>query len=104
MPFKSEAQRRKFYAMADRGEMPRSKVEEYERATKGEIPERVTGNRGSRSEGYKERKNMGQDAERREMKKKAKSKARKKLMRSKSQGEEQQVRNGAPVSTSASKA
>ena len=67
MPFKSEAQRRKFYAMADRGEMPRSKVEEYERATKGDIPERV-----------REKK------EKVELKKEAKRKARKKLDRMKS--------------------
>lgn len=66
MPFKSEAQRRKFYAMADRGEMPRSKVEEYERATKGDIPERVK----EKEEG-------------RELKKEAKRKARKKLNRMK---------------------
>ncbi len=35
MPFKSKAQRRKFYAMADRGEIPWSVVEEWEDATKG---------------------------------------------------------------------
>lgn len=70
MPFKSEAQRRKFYAMADRGEMPRSKVEEYERATKGDIPERVKEKR-----------------EERELKKAAKRKARGKLNRMKNAGE-----------------
>jgi hypothetical protein len=41
VPFKSEAQRRKFYAMAERGEMPKSKVREYENATRGSLPERV---------------------------------------------------------------
>jgi len=41
MPFKSDAQRRKFYAMAERGEISKSKVAEYERKTKGDLPERV---------------------------------------------------------------
>lgn len=41
MPFASEAQRRKFYAMAQRGEISKSKVAEYEKETKGDIPERV---------------------------------------------------------------
>ena len=34
MPFRSEAQRRKFHAMAGRGEMPESTVSEWEHATK----------------------------------------------------------------------
>ena len=33
MPFKSEAQRRKFYAMQERGEISKSKVDEYEKKT-----------------------------------------------------------------------
>jgi len=41
MPFKSESQRRLFHAKADRGEISKSKVEEYERKTKGNLPERV---------------------------------------------------------------
>lgn len=43
MPFKSEAQRRKFWAMVGRGEMKRSVAEEWEQATpKGKkLPERV---------------------------------------------------------------
>jgi hypothetical protein len=41
MPFSSEAQRRKFYAMAERGEISKAKVAEYERKTKGDLPERV---------------------------------------------------------------
>lgn len=43
MPFKSKAQRRKFYAMADRGEISKKKVKEWEDATpKGKkLPERV---------------------------------------------------------------
>lgn len=41
MPFASESQRRKFYAMAERGEISKEKVAEYERETKGDIPERV---------------------------------------------------------------
>lgn len=41
MPFQSEAQRRKFYAMAERGEISKSKVREYEEETKGKLPERI---------------------------------------------------------------
>lgn len=42
MPFASEAQRRKFYAMARRGEISMKKVKEYERETKGKkLPEHV---------------------------------------------------------------
>jgi len=43
MPFKSQAQRRKFYAMASRGEISKSKVKEWEAHTpKGkELPESV---------------------------------------------------------------
>ena len=41
MPFASESQRRKFYAMAERGEISKSKVAEYEKETKGDLPERV---------------------------------------------------------------
>lgn len=40
-PFRSEAQRRKFYAMAERGEISKGKVKEYEEETKGDLPERV---------------------------------------------------------------
>lgn len=42
VPFKSEAQRRKFYAMAERGEISKGKVAEYEEKTKGDLPERVS--------------------------------------------------------------
>lgn len=41
MPFVSEAQRRKFYALAERGEISKTKVAEYEKETKGDLPERV---------------------------------------------------------------
>lgn len=41
MPFKSEAQRRYFHAAAERGEISKRKVHEYESKTKGELPERV---------------------------------------------------------------
>jgi hypothetical protein len=41
VPFASEAQRRKFYAMSERGEIPKSTVAEYEKETKGNLPERV---------------------------------------------------------------
>lgn len=40
-PFKSEAQRRKFYAMEERGEISKEKVKEYEEKTKGNLPERL---------------------------------------------------------------
>lgn len=43
MPFRSEAQRRKFYAMADRGEISAKTVQEWERETPKNqtLPERV---------------------------------------------------------------
>ncbi len=41
MPFKSEAQRRYFHAAAERGEISKRKVHEYEEKTKGDLPERV---------------------------------------------------------------
>lgn len=42
MPFKSQAQRRKFYAMANRGEISKSTVEHWESATGDKkLPERV---------------------------------------------------------------
>lgn len=80
MPFKSEAQRRKFYAMADRGEMSRSKVEEYERATKGDIPERVRGGKNTERQ--------GNISTKRELKRRAKRKAAEKLRQSKSEAEQ----------------
>lgn len=58
--------------MAERGEMPRSKVAEYERATKGDIPERV----GAKGSGGRSREEL---MEKRAMKKRAKRKAAKKL-------------------------
>ena len=41
MPFVSESQKRKFYAMAERGEIPKNTVAEYEKETEGNLPERV---------------------------------------------------------------
>jgi len=42
MPFKSEAQRRKFYAMTKRGEISPSTVKRWEKHTpKGKLPEKV---------------------------------------------------------------
>lgn len=42
MPFVSESQRRKFYAMANRGEISKKKVKEWEDATPDKkLPERV---------------------------------------------------------------
>ena len=43
MPFKSKAQRRLFWAKANRGELPESTVHEWEHATKNKsrLPEHV---------------------------------------------------------------
>ena len=41
MPFKSRSQRRKFYAMADRGEISQAEVKKWESETHGSLPERV---------------------------------------------------------------
>lgn len=42
MPFKSQAQRRKFYAMANRGEISKGEVKKWERETGDKkLPERV---------------------------------------------------------------
>lgn len=43
MPFKSEAQRRLFYAKAERGEIPKKTVKEWEEETpkNKKLPERV---------------------------------------------------------------
>lgn len=41
MPFKSEAQRRLFYAKAKQGEIPEETVRHWESETKGKLPERV---------------------------------------------------------------
>jgi hypothetical protein len=50
VPYKSDAQRRKFHAMLARGEISRSVVDEYDRASKGlDLPERV----GKRPQGPK---------------------------------------------------
>lgn len=48
MPFRSEAQRRKFYAMSERGEISKAKVAEYEKETKGSLPERIKAKRKAR--------------------------------------------------------
>lgn len=42
MPFKSKAQRRFFYAAAKRGDIPKSKVTEYEEKTRGDLPEKAS--------------------------------------------------------------
>lgn len=42
MPYKSEAQRRKFHAMEKRGEISRATVKEFDEASKGKkLPEKV---------------------------------------------------------------
>lgn len=45
MPFKSQAQRRKFYAMADRGDISKETLKEWEDATPKDkkLPERIGG-------------------------------------------------------------
>lgn len=53
MPFASEAQRRKFYAMSERGEISKEKVREYEKETKGNIPERVKKAKDAKSKAKK---------------------------------------------------
>ena len=43
MPYKSQAQRAKFHAMAARGEISPATVKEYDQASKGKkLPARVT--------------------------------------------------------------
>lgn len=41
MPFKSEAQRKKFYAMAKRGEIFKKTVKKWESETHGKLPKKV---------------------------------------------------------------
>lgn len=42
MPYKSDAQRKKFHAMSERGEISKKTVEEFDAASKGmDLPERV---------------------------------------------------------------
>ncbi len=42
MPYKSDAQRRKFHAMLGQGEISKAVVAEYDRASKGKkLPERI---------------------------------------------------------------
>jgi hypothetical protein len=60
MPFKSEAQRRKFYAMEARGEISKAKVAEYEKETKGNLPERVKAKRKAKK--YTESKRKSSNA------------------------------------------
>ena len=44
MPFKSQSQRRKFHAMAERGEISKATVEEWEKETgKKKLPEKAGG-------------------------------------------------------------
>jgi len=41
MPFKSKAQRRKFYALKSKGDMDQKTIDEWEDETPKKIPERV---------------------------------------------------------------
>lgn len=45
MPFKSEAQRRKFYALKERGEMSQKEIDKWEEETPDNLPERVKAKR-----------------------------------------------------------
>jgi hypothetical protein len=65
MPFKSAAQRRKFYAMAERGEILKEKVAEYERETKGDLPDKVSNSKSGakkKAKMYSERRATEQNA------------------------------------------
>jgi hypothetical protein len=65
MPFKSAAQRRKFYAMAERGEISKEKIAEYERETKGDLPDKVSNSKSGakkRARMYSKRKTTEQNA------------------------------------------
>jgi len=42
MPFKSMAQRRKFYALKDLGKMNQKTIDEWEKDTPEDLPERMT--------------------------------------------------------------
>jgi len=43
MPYKSDAQRKKFHALLERGEISKKTVDEFDKASKGlKLPERVT--------------------------------------------------------------
>ena len=59
MPFKSDAQRRLFRAKAERGEISKSKVAEYERKTKGDLPERVGKRKEAKTRAVKYKQNKG---------------------------------------------
>ena len=49
MPYKSDAQRRKFHAMEQRGEISPKVVREHDQASKGKkLPERVRPKRGKK--------------------------------------------------------
>lgn len=50
MPYKSQAQRRKFHAMEKRGEISSATVAEFDRKSKGKIlPERVKSHKSRKS-------------------------------------------------------
>jgi hypothetical protein len=46
MPFKSEAQRRKFAELVKQGKMTQAKFDEWEKDTPKNIPERITPKKG----------------------------------------------------------
>ncbi len=50
MPFKSEAQRRKFHELVKQGKMSQATLDEWERETpKSKLPERVKGRKKARA-------------------------------------------------------
>lgn len=49
MPYKSQAQRRKFHAMEERGEISPAVVKEFDQASKGKkLPEKVKKKKGKK--------------------------------------------------------
>lgn len=54
MPYKSDAQRRKFHAMLGRGEISKAVVDEFDHASKGmKLPEHVAKKKKKSSQGVR---------------------------------------------------
>ena len=53
MPYKSDAQRRKFHAMEARGEISKATVDEFDRASKGlQLPDHVKKKKSTKAGAY----------------------------------------------------
>ena len=49
MPYKSDAQRRKFHSLLNQGEISKAVVDEWDRSSKGKkLPERITPKKGKK--------------------------------------------------------